>query len=205
MYDTVMKAQDEFEKCWLNRLYTPIELDDVNVNQTLSHYTTSEPIEFTRKMLWDMETKKAWDPGKYIPYVVHEGSAQSWGKQSCSDGEIFVRKSEQKQWLNPSIYEEIYEEVYVNHRKQVVTFLGVTILPGRSKQLIPKQPLFHVQHAVGGEDVHPLNKWRIVHLTDERDSKLIEHFKGFNDPTTLPGFIEMYINKDLGAVIEKSD
>jgi hypothetical protein len=26
---------------------------------------------------------------------------------------------------------------------------------------------------------------------------------GFNDPTMLPGFIEMYIKEDLGTVIEK--
>ncbi|MBA2648303.1 MAG: hypothetical protein H0U75_01685 [Legionella sp.] len=202
MYKTIMEAEDEFEKCWLNQSYTPIELEDVDINKTLLHYTTNKPIAFTRKMLWDMEIKKAWDPGKYIPYVVCKGSAQAWGKQSCSDGEIFVRKSEQKQWLT-SIYEEIYEEVYVNYKEQVVTFLGVTVLPGQSKRLMPKQPLFHVKHAVGGEEMHPLNKWRIVHFTEERDLKLIEHFKSFNDPTTLPGFIEMYIKEDLGAVIKK--
>jgi hypothetical protein len=64
MYNTVVKAEEEFEKCWHNRLYTPIELDDVDINQTLLHYKTNKPIEFTRKMLWDMEIKKAWDPGK---------------------------------------------------------------------------------------------------------------------------------------------
>jgi hypothetical protein len=50
-----------------------------------------------------------------------------------------------------------------------------------------------------------LNKWRIVHLTKERDFKLMEHFKGLNSPTTLPGFIEMYIQKDLGVAIDKND
>ena len=205
MYNIIAEAEVEFEKCWDNPLYTPIRLEDVDVNQTLSHYTSNKPIEFTRKMLWDMEIKKAWDPGTYIPYVVREGSAKSWGKKSCPECEIFVRVSEQKQWLNSSTYEEVYEEVYVNYSQQLVTFLGVTSLPGHSKQLAPKQPLFHVQHAVEGEDRHPMNKWRIVHLTDKRDPKLIEHFKGFNDPTTLPGFIEVYIKKDLGAEIEKSN
>ena len=203
MYETVKQAQEEFEKCWLNPLYTAIELDDVDVNQTLAHYKINKPIEFTKKMLWDLETKIAWDPASYIPYVVREGSAKSWEKQSSVDGETFVRESEQKQWLNPDIYEKVYEEVYVNHHDQVVTFLGVISLPGRAKPLQPKQPLFHVQHAVGGVDRQPLNKWRIVFLTDKKDANLIEHFKSFNDPTTLPGFIEMYLKKDLGAVLNK--
>ena len=204
MYNTIMDAEREFEKCWRNPIYTQIELDDVDINQTLMHYTMNKPIQFTRKMLWDMEVKKAWDPGKYIPYVVRAGTAQSWGKQSCNtDGFIFVRSSQQKQWLNPDVYEDVFEEVYLDHEKQVVTFLGVTCLPERSEQLMPKQPLFHVQHAVGGDDMHPLNKWRIVHLTDEKSSALIKHYKKFNDPTTLPGFVEMYIKNDLGVVIEK--
>ena len=203
MYSNIAEAESEFEKCWKNPSYTPIELDDVDINHALLHYSTSKPVQFTRKMLWDMETKKAWDPGKYIPYVVLDGSAQSWGKHASPAADIFVRSSQQKQWLNPNIYEDVFEEVYVDHRKQLVTFLGVTTLPERSKQIIPKQPLFHVQHAVGGTEMHPLNEWRIVHLTKKRDFPLIEKFKGFNDPTTLPGFVEMYIKKDLGIAIEK--
>jgi hypothetical protein len=29
MYDTILEAQDEFEKCWLNPLYTPIEVSAI--------------------------------------------------------------------------------------------------------------------------------------------------------------------------------
>ena len=204
MFNNYIEAQNELENCWLNPAFTQIVLDDVDVNQVLTHYTTNKPISFTRTMLWDMEKKKAWNPADYIPYVVRKGSARSWGKQPCNmtDCEIFVRSSQQKQWLHPDIYEEVYEEVYVNNKDQIVTFLGVKILPGRSDVLTPRQPLFHIQHAVGGTEARPLNKWRIVHLTKEKDTQLITHFKKFNDPTTLPGFIKVYIEKDLHVTIE---
>ncbi len=200
----IIEAQKEFEKCWQNPAYTQIELHDVDVNQALLHYTTNKPVRFTREILWDMEKKKAWNPGKYIAYVVREGSARSWGKESCSapEGELFVRTSEQKKWLNPDVYEKVYEEVYVNNEEQLITFLGVKTLPGCSEELTPKQPLFHVQHAVSGEEDNPLNKWRIVFLTEEKNERLLKHFENFNNPHILPGFIEIYIEKDLGVMIE---
>jgi len=41
----------------------------------------------------------------------------------------------------------------------------------------PGQPLFHVEHSVGGTELRPLNRWRIVHLTDAVDERLIERFE----------------------------
>ena len=143
--------------------------------------------------------KKAWNPGNYISYVVKEGSAKSWNKKVCSDGEMFVRCSAQIKWLDPNLY----EEVYVNENANLVTFLGVQTLPGKIEELHPTQPLFHVQHGADGTEDQPLNTWRIVHLTKERDHQLINPFKGFNDPTTLPGFIKTYIEKDLNISVRK--
>ena len=54
-----LDAETEFEKCWHNPSYTAIKLDDVDVNQVLSHYIAQKPIHFTKTMLWDMERKKA--------------------------------------------------------------------------------------------------------------------------------------------------
>jgi hypothetical protein len=203
MLGNCTEARKAFEECWNNPAYTQIELDDVDVNRTLSHYTTEEPVHFTREMLWDMEVKKAWDPGRYIPYVVHEGSAESWGRQCPSvDEEMYIRSSAQKQWLHPEVYETVYEEVYLNHRDQVVTFLGTKTLQDRP-ELTPGQPLFHVQHSVGGEEDRPLNKWRIVHLTETKDERLIQYFKRFNNPAMLPGFIKIYIEQDLHIPLSK--
>lgn len=204
MFNNCIEAQNEFEKCWSNPEYTQIILDDVDVNKTLSFYITNKPLHFTRTMLWDMEKKKAWNPGNYIPYVIREGSAESWGKKICPDteGEIFVRTSDQKQWLNPNIYERVYEEVYVNEQEQLITFIGTKKLPGRAEELKPQQSLFHVQHGVTGKENNPINTWRIVHLTQKNDFPLIEAFKKLNDPTMLPGFIKEYIEKDLNLTIQ---
>lgn len=205
MFNNCLDAEQEFEKCWNNPKYTAIQLDDVDINQTLSFYNTEKPVLFTKKMLWDMEKKKAWNPANYISYVIKQGSAKSWNKHPSlgTDDELFVRCSAQKMWLDPNLYEDVYEEVYINEKTKVVTFLGVKNLPGKSEEIHPKQPLFHVQHGAAGTEDKPLNTWRIVHLTNEVNHELINHFKNMNDRKALPGFIEAYIKNDLGIPIKK--
>jgi hypothetical protein len=197
-------AEEEFEQAWNNPAYTQIKLEDVNINKTLAkYYETSIPVNFTRQMLWDMETKKAWDPKTYIPYVVIDG--KSWGRKTLENGdEVLVRSSQQKQWLNGDVYEEVFEKVYLNHKDQIATFLGTQILKDSSGEYLylkNHQPLFHVQHSVEGEESNPINVWRIVHLTEGKDQKLIEHFKKFKGPTMLPGFVEIYIENDLQILL----
>lgn len=193
-------AEEIFEQAWNNPEYTQIKLDDVDINETLSkYYETPIPVNFTRQMLWDTETKKAWDPKAYIPYVVREG--KSWGGEILENGdEVFVRSSQQKQWLNSELYGEVFEEVYLNHKDQRATFFGVKKLNDSFDECLyckNQQPLFHVQHSVEGNENSPVNVWRIVHLTEGKDQKLIEHFNNLKDPTVLPGFVEIYIEKDL--------
>jgi hypothetical protein len=205
MFKNCLDAEKEFEKCWLNPKYTAIALDDVDINYTLGYYNMQKPLHFTKTMLWDMETKKAWNPGNYIPYVVKEGSGKSWYKHSCpeTNGEIFVRCSAQKKWLDPNKYEDIYEEVYVNGKSNLITFLGVTSLPEKAEVLDSTQPLFHIQHGATGTEDKPINTWRIIHLTKDKNQQLINLFNSFNDAKTLPGFIEAYIKNDLTTSITK--
>lgn len=193
-------AEEEFEKAWNNSVYTQVKLDDVNINEILSrYYKTPIPIKFTRQMLWDMETKKAWDPKTYIPYVVREG--KSWGRSILENGdEILVRSSEQKQWLNSEIYEEVYEKVYLNHKEQKATFIGSKRLKNNEGVYIylqNQQPIFHVQHSVEGEEDNPINVWSIVYLTEKKDPRFMEELEKRNDPTRLPKFVEIYIENDL--------
>jgi hypothetical protein len=50
------------------------------------------------------------------------------------------------------------------------------------------QPLFHVEHAGGGSRNNPLNMWRIVILTPERDERYTEPFKEMTRQGLLPAF-----------------
>src|SRR6266571_2765533 len=60
------------------------------------------------------------------------------------------------------------------------------------------QPLFHVEHSVGGTELQPLNRWRIVHLTDALDERLIEGFERMARNPWLAEHAEIYIRDNLG-------
>jgi hypothetical protein len=145
-----------------------------------ARYTTGTPLAFTRSMLWDMEARKAAHPGTYLPYVVQAGSDRSWNRHHGDGGEYLDRCSIQRQWLRPDQYQLVLERAFLNHGEQKVTFLGVPELPGPDGTLLhagARQPLFHVEHAVGGTEARPLNRWRIVHLTQAVDHRLTAVFR----------------------------
>lgn len=71
-------AEHEYNQAWNATRSTRFELAPVDVNTVLKkRYRVSPERTLTRAMIWDMETKKAWDPLSYIPYVVSQ--ARSWG------------------------------------------------------------------------------------------------------------------------------
>jgi hypothetical protein len=192
-------ANREFQIAWDNPAHTQFELPPVNVNKVLRDRYRVEPATFlTRAMIWDMEVKKAWDPRTYIPYVVSEG--RSWGRHSLQDrSERFYRSSMQRGWITPE-QGRILEDVYVSHDEQRIFFQGratMTAEDGEQLRASDFQPLFHVEHGVGGSDDEPLNLWRIVLLTPRRDMRYTEPFEQMVRAGLLPGFIEIYIEKDL--------
>ena len=196
------KAREEFDKAWHDSAHTLIEPDPVDVNALLQeYYSTSEPLRLTKTMLWDAEVKKAWDPGIYIPGVVREG--ESWGRKSLENGEeCFVRASQQRAWKTGVDDGQVLEEVYLSPDEQSVLFFGRAEFSRGDGQILragSHQPLFHVEHAVGGTDSHPLNRWRIVHLTAEKDDALIERQSTHAGTAEwLRDFIAIYVEKDLG-------
>jgi hypothetical protein len=50
---------------------------------------------------------------------------------------------------------------------------------------------------VGGSEEEPLNLWSIVLLTSAPDTRCIEPFEQMVRAGLLPGFIEIYIERDL--------
>jgi hypothetical protein len=194
-------AEAAFERAWRDPRYTQIELSPLDVNRVVeAHYVASAPATMTAAQLWDNEVKKAWDPATYIPSPVR--SSTTFGHRKLSDGtETFVRLTEQRRWLSPAEYGPVLELVTVNPHARRVTFLGAREArrdDGTTVRIEPAQPLFHVEHAVGGSETAPLNLWRIVHLTDARDERLIEGFKHFQDPARLPEYIAIHIQRQLG-------
>jgi hypothetical protein len=82
---TFDSAEREYNEACSAPSSTRFELAPIDVNKTLKErYRVSPERTLTRTMIWDMETKKAWDPLSYIPYVVSQ--ARSWGRTTLRDG-----------------------------------------------------------------------------------------------------------------------
>lgn len=200
--NTQLCHEDEFEQAWADPCNTCCELPVVDVNEVLTkYYKTSEPLTFTRTMLWELETKKAWRPDLYIPSVVRQGTASAWGESaSIESDEVFLRTSQQRLWLEPQEYGVVLERVCVNTSEQVITFIGAQVIHDRDGNILcagTQQALFHVEHSVSGDESRPLNKWRVVHLTDSPEQSLIDRFTPITNDVWLPEFIEIYIRQDL--------
>lgn len=197
-----------FEKDWSTAHHTQFTLESKDLNLVLdTYYETSAPVHFTKDMLWDMDRKKAWDPLSYIPYVVSEG--YSWGKKEEDNGNVtFMRWSMQKQWKTgtPGM---VIEKVTLLNKEQRAVFIGIpeaTDDMGRHLKASEEQPLFHVEHGVGGQDEdHPTNTWRVVHLTQQKDTELMERLSALARPDILPGYLLKYTEKDLGVSVHKKE
>ena len=192
-------AEREFREAWEEPLHTRFDLPPVDVNKVLRDgYRVKPERPLTRALIWEMETRKAWDPLSYIPYVVSEG--RSWGRHTLQDGsERFCRSSLQLGWITPE-RGRILEDVFISDVRQCVFFFGRPQMTGEDGEELRAsgfQPLFHVEHGVGGPEEEPLNLWRIVLLTPKHDVRYIEPFEQMVRAGLLPGFIEIYIERDL--------
>ncbi|MCX4781418.1 hypothetical protein [Streptomyces sp. NBC_01264] len=66
-------AEAEFEQAWADERYTRAVLPAVDVNRILrERYVSAEPVDLDRAGIWDMEVRKAGNPGAFIPYVISE-------------------------------------------------------------------------------------------------------------------------------------
>jgi hypothetical protein len=199
------RVREEFEAAWRHPNYTQFELPALDVNKVLSErYSVNPAIRLTRAMLWDMERKKAWDPMSYIPYVVSSG--RSWGRHHLEDGcERFFRSSIQIGWISQE-RGQVLEEVFISHKERRIFFLGRPEMIDEERECIYAegyQPLFHVEHAAGGSESEPLNIWRIVFLTENKDRRFTRPFQQMIKAALLPGFLEIYIERDLGATLRR--
>jgi hypothetical protein len=198
-------AHGEFERCWNDPNVTRFELPIIAVNEMLANRYIMRPlIKLTRSMIWDMECKKALDPSTYVPDVISE--AGIIGRRQLSDGcDHFVRWSTQKAWLSER-RGRVIESVFIDHSNQRIVFLGIAHTRSEDGQTIAAadyQPLVHVEHAAGGTEENPYNLWRIVFLTDSQDERYTESFEDMAKTGLLPGYLEIYIQKDLNNFLSR--
>lgn len=194
--------EEVFAAAWNRDGYTSIEFEPLDVNQVLADvYNSVAGLSLTRTQLWDMEVRKAARPDLFITGVIREGTARSWGRRRLESGtEVFVRASEQRLWLQPDSYSTVVEACYLNHASQRVTFIGLPEVEddvGRTVKTSPRQPLFHVEHGVSGEEEAPRNTWRIVHLASDDHGALSECFERISQAAGLPEYVERYIEDVL--------
>ncbi len=198
-------AKAEFAAAWNNPANTRFELPAVDVNATIAaKYVLDAPFRMSLTQLWDMEVKKAWAPLNYIPYVVSEGA--SWGRGDLADGsDHFYRRSNQAGWITPS-RGLVLEEVFLDHAARRIFFMGrrnFTDSDGTMLTADDHQPLFHVEHAAEGSEGAPVNVWRIVLLTEREDPRFHAPFQAMADAGLLPGFVEIYITRDLAVPLTR--
>ena len=202
---TFTSAQHAYRAAWENPAHTRFELPPVNVNKVLRERYSMRPEKaLARTAIWDMERKKAWDPRTYIPYVVSEGG--SWGRETLPDGERFSRASMQKGWIAQA-EGRVLEDVYLSDERQAIVFLGRERMrdeSGHELRASGVQPVFHVEHGVGGSEEEPLNLWSIVLLTPQEDRRYHRPFEAMVARGWLPGFIEIYIARDLGVQLSRA-
>jgi hypothetical protein len=110
-------------------------------------------------------------------------------------------KSHQRSWLNPNVTVSVLEEVHVFENLRKVIFLGRTNDDSQSNSFGATQPLFHVEHSVGGSEENPLSLWRIIMLTDAtKYVKAVERMFTQSPTPVLPIFVAKYLTKDLGVI-----
>lgn len=199
---TVLWHEKVFRDAWEDPSATRYELTPLDVNKVLAdRYLLGEPLAFTRAMLWDLEVRKARHPDVFIPHVVAVGSVAAWG-----DGDVFVRRSMQRLWLAPETYGLVLEQTKLDHANQIVTFIGAAEQPGPDGEFLhatTDQPIFHVEHSVGGTETQPLNLWRIVHRTTAPDARIVAAFARIDASPWLPEHIEIYVRDVLGIALTR--
>ncbi|GHH54161.1 hypothetical protein [Lentzea cavernae] len=201
MTATTLDHEAVFEQAWSAPGTTTADLPPVRVNEVLrERYRVTPPFEYTGALLWDMEVRKAKAPSTFIPGVVLPGAEKfpsSWRGRT----EQFTRVSEQRLWADPLRTARIIEHVRLDHDSRRAFFVGAERFEapdGRVFTAGDGQPVFHVEHSVGGAEADPLNLWRIVVLTGERDPALAAVFDEMAGDRYLREFVEVHLREVLG-------
>ncbi|WP_285644331.1 hypothetical protein [Lentzea sp. NBRC 102530] len=198
---TTLDHEAVFEQAWARPGTTTADLPPVRVNEVLrERYRVTPPFEYTGTQLWDMEVRKAKAPDVFIPTVVLPG-AERFPSVWHGQVEEFTRVSEQRLWADDSRTGRVIEHVRLDHENRRALFVGderFEAPDGRVFTAGTGQPIFHVEHSVGGTEADPLNLWKVVNLTDEVAPELAAAFDKMAKDPYLRVFVEVHLREVLG-------
>jgi len=202
----LLEATCLFETAWNDPNNLAIMFDDIDINGVLSkNYVTDPPTRMTRTLLWDMERKKAADALTFLGSIVRDAKTHRQ-----SNANAFIRWTIQRQFLNPEVFDNVLEEVFLDDANQLVTFIGKrdeSFVDWKPLQVPQKQPVFYVQHGVTGQEENPMNTWRIVFINPSEDARCIlkTGLGKFEFSSHLPYYVEIYLQKEMNVHIEHID
>lgn len=200
------EAECLFETAWNDPDNLAITFDDIDINAVLSkHYVTDPPTRMTRTLLWDMERKKAADALTFLGSIVKDAKTH---RQPGANA--FIRWTLQRQFLDPEVFDNVLEEVFLDDANQLVTFIGKrdeSFVDWKPLQVPLKQPVFYVQHGVAGQEENPINTWRIVFISPSEDARCIlkANLDKISSGRHLPYYIEAYLRKEMNVRVEHID
>jgi hypothetical protein len=197
------EAKCLFENAWNDPDNLALTLDDIDINAVLSkNYVTEPPTRMTRTQLWDMERKKAADAVTFLGSVVKDAKTRRQ-----LNANAFIRWTIQRQFLNPNVFDNVLEEVFLDDANQLVTFIGQrdeSFIDWKPMQVTQQQPVFHVQHGVTGQEDNPINTWKIVFINPSEEARhtLKMNFSKFDYSRHLPYYVEVYLQRDMNIHIK---
>lgn len=188
---------------------TAVAFPNVDVNKIIAErYDVDEPFTYTHSQLWDMETKKARNPAKYLRPILRPGSLKVFGEKREGSIETFTRVTDQRMFTNFDEFTTVIEQVRIDYDDHRIWFVGIPEIEGPDGEKIvagKKQPTFHVVHGAVGSEEKPFNTWRIVFLTDGVDEKHKATFEELAKRPFLAMYNEIYVREDLGRTLTRKE
>lgn len=194
-------AAEQFERAWSTASNTRFTVPSMRPNALLRRQTWSagRAPRVTALMVWDSEVRKAREPVRYIPSIVSE--ARTWGHERHPDGtETFWRESQQRAWISGEPV-RVIERAFVDATRRRILFLGAPAAVGPDGATIDatdQQPIFFVEHSVTGAEDDPEIQWRIVHLTEVPDERLVARISAVAAAAALPEYVSIYLSEVVG-------
>ena len=185
-----MTPQQAFEDAWNAPTATRFIAPTIDVNAALAN--EGSPWRMTQRMAWDAEVRKAMAPHHALPEQF--ATSHMWGRTTVDGRTTFIRASEQRAWDGADVV-LVLEAILIDDNHRRMWFQGLPQAVSEDGTVLhanEQQPLFHVEHSVGGTPDTPLLSWRIVHDTIAPDASVVARLQDLN-PHAVPAYVTAYL------------